>query len=332
MVLATQYRVFSLEADSGRPRWEYGRRPAALDNPGADPEDFAVFVSMALADRLLVALRSDGTAVALQVESGRPKWEHHLDHRPAGPVGMNDTWIVYQTARLGQPACAVLAAADGKPVQVIRPEDDRQVTHIFVTLDGRVVLVTSETVQCHDVATGQRVWSVQRPQGIMAGGVAPDLDGLCLADANLQTEKLELASGRTVWRADSPGERVRPGAEGIAFHLCDGQLVVATERRVFALSQRDGRVLWEGTVRRGTRFRRHLMTDSFLVAVDSPPEHFGEPRAAFFYDLRNASGLIPTDGGVLTLGTFEDVKRVTVRDGALLLQDSRTIHAWTTEP
>ena len=37
------------------------------------------------------------------------------------------------------------------------------------------------------------------------------------------------------------------------------------------------------------------------------------------------------DGGILTLGTFEDVKRITVRDGALLLQDGRTIHAWTTE-
>jgi hypothetical protein len=45
--------------------------------------------------------------------------------------------------------------------------------------------------------------------------------------------------------------------------------------------------------------------------------------------LRNASGLIPSDGGIMGLGSFDDVKRITIRDGALLLQDGRALHAWT---
>ena len=98
---------------------------------------------------------------------------------------------------------------------------------------------------------------------------------------------------------------------------------------MLAFSGAVGRILWEGTTRRGLHFAHRFVGESFLVAVDSPPEDFEDRRTVYFYDLRNASGLIPSDGGVGVLGSFDDVQRITVRDGALLLQSGRTLHVWT---
>jgi outer membrane protein assembly factor BamB len=186
-------------------------------------------------------------------------------------------------------------------------------------------------VHCHDPVTGRAVWSVRREQGILTGTVQLDLDGLYLSDDGKHVEKLSLADGRTIWQSETPAERVWRGADGVTVALFDEQAVVSTERQVLALSASDGHVLWEGTTRRGLRFDHRFVGESFLVAVDSGPEGFEGQRTVYFYDLRNASGLIPSKGGIAPLGTFEDLKRITVRDGGLLLQDGRTLHVWTSE-
>ncbi len=329
VLLATQHHVFCLEADTGRQLWELGQRPQAVDHPNADPEDFAGFVAFGFADGVLAALRNDETGAAVEIDSGRRIWERRLEHRPAGPIATDRNWVVYQAVRLGGPLFAVLNASDGELVRTIDPQNDRQVTHVLLTPDNRLLLVTTETVQCFDPADGRLVWQVVRPDGVLAGGVALDLDGICLANTGRQIEKLSLTTGRTIWRTDDPDSPAWPDAGGIGFQLAEGQLVVGTDRRVVGVSLRDGRLLWDGVVRRGAHLRHHLLTDAFLVAVDSPPEQFQEAYVAHFFPIGLPYALPAVDETAQALGAFEVLKRVSVRDGAVLVQTSRAVQAWT---
>jgi len=329
MVLATGHRIFALDATAGRRLWQHGRRPPELDEPQADPEDFAAFVSFGLAGRTLVALREDGGAICLQTDTGRVVWQRQLEYHPAGAVAMSSSRIVYHALRFGQPIYCLLDAASGEPIRVIEPEDDRQPEHLMLTLEGFVLVVTSQTVDCFDPATARRIWHLRRDGGILAGAVKLDVDGLYLSDDGQHLEKLRLTDGQTIWRSKPPSDPVHRGTDSMTIGLYDGQVLVSTESRVFVLSSTDGRLLWEGTVPRGIRFGHRFLTESYFVAADNPPENFQNQHVAYFYDLRRASGLIPAAGGIKTLGVFDDLKRITPRDGALLLQDGQTLHAWT---
>ncbi|HUU84485.1 MAG TPA: PQQ-binding-like beta-propeller repeat protein [Phycisphaerae bacterium] len=329
IVLVTQDQILGLEATSGQRLWEFGEAHPERDDPLADPEDLPAFATFALAGNSLVAGRTDAEAVRLDIKTGREIWRTKLEHAPTGPMTCGDPGIVYQAAHYGEPIFCLLETDTGKLLRVLDPEDDRRAEHVLFTLEGRLILVTSETVHCHDPVTGRALWSVRREQGILSGTVQLDLDGLYLSDDGRHLEKLSLADGRTLWRSETPADRLWRGADAITVTLFDEQVLVATERRVFALSGSDGRVLWEGTTRRGLRFDHRFVGESFLVAVDAGPENFQDLRTVYFYDLRNASGLIPSNGGVQALGVFEDLKRITIRDGALLLQDGRTLSVWT---
>ncbi|MHC4236317.1 MAG: outer membrane protein assembly factor BamB family protein, partial [Planctomycetota bacterium] len=333
LVFATGHRIFALDATTGAGLWQHGRRPPELDEPQADPEDFSAFVSFALAGRTLLALRDDSQALCLELDTGRLAWQRQLEHRPAGLVVLSPPWIVYHASRYGQPIYGLLAPATGELIRIIEPEDDRQPEHLFVTIEGYVVVVTSETVDCFDPATAQRIWHVERDGGILASTVRLDVDGLYLSNDGRHVEKLRLTDGQTIWRSQTPLGGLRRGSSSMTVSLYDGQVLVSTERQVFALLATDGRILWEGTVPREVRLGARFIAESYLVAIDSPSEQFLEDkRAVFFYDLRGGSGLIPSEGGMKTLGVFEDVKHVAVRDGALFVQDGQdTLHAWTSK-
>ncbi|MCH7812596.1 MAG: PQQ-binding-like beta-propeller repeat protein [Planctomycetes bacterium] len=328
-LLATRHRLFALEARTGQSLWQFGRRPPELDGPEADPEDFAAWVSFGLVGDTLVALRDDGEAVCLEVDSGRVVWMRDLIHRPAGLLAVGPPLVVYQSARFGEPIYCLLDASSGAVTTVIDPQNHRQPVHLSLSLEGRLLVVTAQTVVCYDPADGRRLWHVRRDEGIVASAVRLDVDGLYLSDGAGRIEKLRLADGHSVWQFELSSVGGGRGADGLTVTLHDGQVLLTTERQVLALAPQDGRVLWEGTVPRGVRFRHRFVTRSYLVGVDSPPEHFQDQRVVYFYDLRNASGLIPSDGGVGVLGSFDDVQRITIRDGALLLQTGRTLHVWT---
>ncbi|MFQ5490508.1 MAG: PQQ-binding-like beta-propeller repeat protein [Phycisphaerae bacterium] len=332
LILADRYRVFAIRAADGSQRWQVGQRPAGVDEPEADPEDFPGLTGFALHGDTMVALRSDGQATAIDVSTGQVRWQRSLDHHAIGPMAIDGQWLAYPAMFNGQAICALYATRDGSPAGIIETDGDRHIAKPLLTLEGNVILVGSETVDCYEPGSGRRLWSVHPEEGVLPGSIVLDVDGLYLADDRLAIQKLSLTDGRTLWRTPSPVRGRWRGTEGISVVLHQGQLVVATERRLFALSTREGRVLWEGTVPEGTHFSTRLITQNFLLAVDTPPEHFDEPFSVYFYDLRNASGLIPSKGGVHTLGRFEEVQEVTVRNGALLLQTPHAVYAWPANP
>lgn len=329
VVLATRYEVFALDAATGALVWQRGKRPGRVDDPDAEPEDFASFVGLAVEGGRLLAAREDGYVACAEIESGASVWERTLDHHPFGPMALNAEWVAYQSLRFGEPLYCVLHADSGKIAQVIEPGDGRQAEHLLFSLEGNLIAVTSQTVQCYIPATGRRLWQIELGEGLATGTVRLDVDGLYLSDDGQHIEKLRLSDGRPIWQSELPAGRERRGLDNMTLDLQGGQVVVSTERSVYALSAVDGRILWEGMVRRGVRFRHRFITEAFFVGIDAPPEHFEDQHTAYFYDIRNASGLIPADGGIRELGVFEDVKGIFIGDGGLIVQDGRRLVRWT---
>ena len=64
--------------------------------------------------------------------------------------------------------------------------------------------------------------------------------------------------------------------------------------------------------------------------IHLPDDEHGESAAAYFYDHRNASGVVPRDGGVRTLGSITEDRAdaILLLDGALLIQVGSSIHVW----
>ena len=90
-----------------------------------------------------------------------------------------------------------------------------------------------------------------------------------------------------------------------------------------------GLTLWRGTTPEHCRLVSRLITDAYVAAVDLSDGLREGRSAAYFYDHRNASGVIPRDGGAPDLGPLTDVRTVLALDHALVIQTGSTIHGYT---
>jgi hypothetical protein len=92
-----------------------------------------------------------------------------------------------------------------------------------------------------------------------------------------------------------------------------------------------GLTLWEGAAPEGVRFAEGIISDAYVVAVDVPDDLGDGDSTAYFYDYRNASGLIPRNGGARVLGQLSDRRAFLAVDGALLVQTGSNILGWRKE-
>lgn len=105
-------------------------------------------------------------------------------------------------------------------------------------------------------------------------------------------------------------------------------LIVSTDTSVHALDPVTGLILWRGTTSQRPRLISRWITQFYVVTVDLEAAQQQNQSVAFFYDHRNASGVIP-QGGSVQLGTLEDIRMILAVDGALLIQTGSTIHGYT---
>jgi hypothetical protein len=89
-----------------------------------------------------------------------------------------------------------------------------------------------------------------------------------------------------------------------------------------------GLTLWRGTTPEHCRLVSRLITDAYVAAVDLSDGLREGRSAAYFYDHRNASGVIPKDGGAPDLGPLSDVRAVLAADPALIIQTASTIRGF----
>ena len=93
----------------------------------------------------------------------------------------------------------------------------------------------------------------------------------------------------------------------------------------------DGRTLWKTRDLPDAGFHHHFLTESHVVAVDCPAFNQGGVYTAHFFGINDGSNVAQHTGSV-TLGTFDDVGRISVVDGGIHLQLGDTLLSWTQGP
>ncbi len=220
----------------------------------------------------------------------------------------------------------MIDAATGQWLQAVTIDEPRSIEDLFVTIDGQLIIVTSRSLSGYDLETASRRWHVVLDGYLRPASLVPDLDAVYLSDDGRQVQKLSLEDGRTLWRSE---DVVRPGEEDLTATRQGDNVIVSTSSSIGAVDVVNGMILWQGTTSEQPRLTGRIITKSYVLAVDTPEEPPDAPSTAYFYDHRNASGVIPRDGGTLNLGRLEDVKAILVADGALLIQTGSTIRGWT---
>ncbi|MFH0983853.1 MAG: PQQ-binding-like beta-propeller repeat protein, partial [Planctomycetota bacterium] len=322
---ATRHQVFALDPRDGRRVWEYGTYPADLADELADHEMFTSFIVHGIGRDRLVSFQDSGLVACMDLSSGTVIWETHSPLRAHGPVVVSDLWVAYAASRGGTDVYCILDLNTGEPLNVIDPRDDRRAEQMFAALEDLLV-VTTQSIRSYDPFTSERLWEENRGHLILAETVQVDLDGVYFSDDGHHVIKLGLENPRPVWHSDRLPFRF---SDGLAVVLDRDQLIVSTEKGIAALDGFDGRLLWEGTLPLEAVLGGRFVTNAYVVAIDTPARGADTPYKVYFLDHRNADGRIAAEGGVLELGPFDNVKRVTVRDHALLLATDRAIHGWS---
>jgi outer membrane protein assembly factor BamB/tetratricopeptide (TPR) repeat protein len=326
-VFTTLYEVFALDAATGKRLWSYGEYPPQLDEPGADWEETGAYVRHDIAGGRLITMRDDARSFCVELATGRLLWDIHLDVAPAGPARLSESWLVYQGKKEGRLALCLLDAETGNLLSTTTTDRRWPTDEMLVTLDGQILLVATQSVTSYDPETGTRLWNIDLQGNVRTSSILLDVDAMYFSSNGRNVAKVGLGEGKQLWLS----QRVsRSGDAGLTLALVDGNLIATSEDSVSALDPVTGVTLWQGLTPDRPRFAFGMITDAYVAAVHLPPAEADEEAAVLFYDHRNASGVIPREGGFLKLGQIVDteVRALSFFNDAFLLQVGGTIQVW----
>ena len=325
-VIATLYEIFALDIVTGLRRWSYGELPKHLDRVDADWEDEEIFRTHAIAGNRLVSVSDAGKMNCVLIDSGRLMWSKAHRPEPVGRVRLAGPWVVYHVIQDDQAVLCLVDAATGTWIDGIVTDETRPVEDFFVTLEGQLILVTSQSIASYDPDLRRRRWRIAPGGYIRPPSLLLDLDVLYFSSDGRKVQKISLEDGHQLWESERLAGR---GDDDLTVQREGNSIIVSTASSVGAVDAVTGLTLWRGATPQHPRFITRLLTRSYVVAVDVPNGFAEAESIAYFYDHRNASGLIPPDGGALKLGSFSDVRAVMAVDGALLIQAGTTIQGWS---
>ncbi len=327
-LFATLYEVFAVDVATGIRRWSHGHDPVPIDGHFLDWEETDRYRTHALHGDRLVSVRDDGEISCVDVSTGNILWSQTRRPAPVGPVRIGDLWAVYHVVQDDRAVICRIDAATGMWIDATLTQDDHALVELFLALDGQIVVVTTRSLSAYDLESGDRRWRVKLGGPPRAGSLLMDIDALYLSDDGQRLQKISLEDGRLLWQSEQLTGR---GADDLTVHVQEGNLIVSTSSSVSAVDEVTGLTLWRGTTPEPARFVERFVTQAYVVAVDIPDE-LGEPECiAYFYDHRNASGVIPRTGGALKLGKVSDLRTIMAGDGALLVQSGSKILGWRGE-
>ena len=197
---------------------------------------------------------------------------------------------------------------------------------LHITLDGFFVMVTSKSLSCYDAARQERKWQVVLNWPVRQSTLQFDMDSAYFIDDAGILKKIALEDGRTVWESERILNR---GEENETLQREGEYLFVSTGSSISAVDVANGLLLWQGTAPDKPHFVECLLTSSYVAVLHVPGEAREGAVQVYFYDHRNASGVIPRVGGVLDLGVLTDIRGMMAADGALVVQTGSTIRGYT---
>jgi outer membrane protein assembly factor BamB/thioredoxin-like negative regulator of GroEL len=324
-VFATRHEVFALDAMTGVRRWSRGGPPGHLTDPGADWEGVSALRSHALQGNRLISARDDGTIECIAADSGTVLWSVAGRPAPAGRVRFLDPWVAYHAVQDNRAVVCLIDAQNGSWLDSLPVDESRPIEDLFVTLDGQVVVITSQAISSYDPDARARRWQTPISGVPRPGSLLLDLDALYFCGDEGELRKLDLDDGKNAW---PPTERlVHRGETDLTVQREGVEIIVSATGSVSAFDSVNGLLLWRGTTPEKCRLAARAVTDSYVVAVDLADGLRPGRAAAYFYDHRNHSGLIPSDGAP-DLGEITDVRAVLALDDALVIQAGQTIRGF----
>lgn len=324
-VFATLYEVFAVDLETGTQRWSHGEYPKNLDDADADWEDGEAFRDHSLQGNRLVSVRDNGQITCIAIDTGEAVWSQTHRPEPIGRVRLADPWVVYHVMQDDRVVVCLVRAETGAWSDAITTDEKRAAEDIFVTLDGQLVVVTSQSISSYDPESRTRRWRVSLDGHIRRPSLLLDLDALYFSKSGRRLRKISLEDGHLLWESE---ELVRRGDDDLTVKRQDGSVIFSTTSTISAVDTVTGLTLWQGTTPERPRFAARLVSRSYVIAVDVPGALIEADGTAYFYDHRNASGLIARDGGAVKLGRLSDVRSIMAVDGTLLIQTGSAIHRW----
>ncbi len=324
-VFATLYELFALDLVTGARRWSFGEYPQQMDDPNGDWEDGAAFRSHSLQGNRLVSMRDDGEIICLEIDTGVIIWSQRHRPRPIGRVRLADPWVVYHIMQDGRVILCLIDSATGAWADAITTDENRTVEEVFVTLDGQIILVTSQSISSYDPESRVRRWRVSLRGHLRRPSLVLDIDALYFSEDGRRVKKISLEDGHRLWESEQLAGR---GDDDISVQLQEGSVIISSTSSVSAVDAVTGLTLWQGATPESPRFVARFLSRSYVVAVDVPGEKVEAGATAYFYDHNGASGLIPRNGGAVKLGRLSDVRSVMAADGVLLVQTGSAIRGW----
>lgn len=324
-VFATTYEVFALDVATGARRWSHGEYPKHLVDPGADWEGGGAFRTHTVQGNRLVSVRDDGRMTCIAIDTGTLLWSETRRPAALGRVRLVDPWVVYHILQDGRAVLCIVEAETGAWLDAVMTDEKRPIEGLFVSLEGQIIVVTSQGVSSYDVETRTRLW--QSPLGgpPRPGSMLLDLDAVYVSDDGGDLRKIDLDDGRLLWQSERLAQR---GEDDVTVQREGSSLIISTTASVSAVDSVTGLTLWRGTTPEHCRLVSRLLTDAYVIAVDLSDGLRAGRSAAYFYDHRNASGVIPKDGGAPDLGPLSDVRAVLAADHALIIQSGSTIRGY----
>lgn len=313
VLFATQHRVYSLDLAAGSTVWSVGTEPAHVADPGGDWEQGGAIRGHALEDNVLVTARDNGLFTAIDIRNGKVKWSRTLP-APAGPLRLARPWLIYHTSEEDVHRIHVLESETGELWGSMATEARRPIEDLRANFDGLALAMTSKSIECYELETRRRKWSVPLTGQLQSESLAITPDGVVYADSDRELVKLAMDDGRVLWRSAPIADQAIDGAR---VRLVEEELLVFTPASVAAIDVASGITLWTGVAPDEPRFVQQLITEDFAAAIHSPRSE-SEPPMVYFYQLR--SGRIPAHGGTLELESASPIQTALVIDGALLVQ------------
>lgn len=320
-VFASSQQLIGVDPHTGGVRWKFGDPPRNPNDPNADWELGNAFRTHALERGLLVSVRENSQISCLKVDSGEVVWSRAQRPAPLGRVRIGERWIVYHVQQDGRAVICLLDPRTGEWVDGILTDERRPIEDVFVTLDDRVILVTSRSIAAYSAETRSSRWETAVTGSVRRASVLVDLDAVYASTDGRTLQKISLDDGHVLWESERVTTR---DADDLTVTREGAALIASTTTSVTAIDVVTGMTLWSGVTPEQPRFVARMLTQAYAVALHLGDRAANEPSTVYFYDHRNASGLIPT-GGAVPLDLRGDFRSACAFDGALLVQSGSTL-------
>ncbi len=335
LVLATRRRLLGVQIDTGQLVWSVAAHASSADGPGVDPEEVRRWVNWKMTEDRVFGVLDNGQAVCVDADQGQVIWRGQLTSKLHNPPVVNDEFFIHEapTPQSGRLAIHVLDAETGRSLRTIETKTSGRAFWMAMSEQGMLLAASGRRIYAFDPYAGKLAWENTSRQFNHRYSLVLGTEGVYLSHNGRTIVRRSLSTGEI--QAESPHLPGTPGSSIIPTMVGD-HLFVRTPEAVTTLDAQSLRLIWRGTTNRNADLVSHQVGRPYVVAIDkgNPLPEGGRKRryVAYFYDRREDSGLIPSEGGMVDLGMHDSVRGVWFADHTILIVEKNKLHGWTGPP